>query len=119
MNPMAARATSSSRLSTRETLRGEAGAAVEGLGEVLGGDLRSQVASLLHHELEEGSRVVSLTQQTIADLLGAQRTSVTRTLQGLQRQGIIEIGYGHIAVRDHASLAKAAGRDHRATSPHG
>jgi CRP/FNR family transcriptional regulator, cAMP and macrophage regulator len=84
------------------------------LGEVLGGDLRSQVASLLHHELEAGSRVVSLTQQTIADLLGAQRTSVTRTLQGLQRQGIIEIGYGHIAVRDHASLAKAAGRDHRA-----
>jgi len=84
------------------------------LGEVLGGDLRSQVASLLHHELGEGSRVVSLTQQTIADLLGAQRTSVTRTLQGLQRQGIIEIGYGHIAVRDYAALAKAAGRDHRA-----
>jgi predicted ArsR family transcriptional regulator len=53
--------------------------------------------------------VVSLTQQTIADLLGVQRTSVTRTLQGLQRQGIIEIGYGHIAVRDHALLAKAAG----------
>jgi Mn-dependent DtxR family transcriptional regulator len=58
--------------------------------------------------------VVSLTQQTIADLLGVQRTSVTRTLQGLQRQGIIEIGYGHIAVRDHALLAKAAGRDDRA-----
>ena len=58
-----------------------------------------------------GSRVVSLTQQTIADLLGVQRTSVTRTLQGLQRQGIIEIGYGHIAVRDHAALAKAAESD--------
>ena len=82
------------------------------LEELLGGDLRSQVASLLHHELKAGSRVVSLTQQTIADLLGVQRTSVTRTLQGLQRQGIIEIGYGHIAVRDPALLAKAAG-DHR------
>lgn len=84
------------------------------LEEVLGGDLRTQVASLLHHELEAGSRVVGLTQQMIADLLGVQRTSVTRTLQGLQRQGIIDIGYGHIAVRDHASLAQAAGRDHRA-----
>jgi CRP-like cAMP-binding protein len=55
-----------------------------------------------------GARVVSLTQQTIADLLGVQRTSVTRTLRGLQRQGIIEIGYGHIAVRDYAALAEAA-----------
>ncbi len=84
------------------------------LEELLGADLRTQVASLLHHELKAGSRVVSLTQQMIADLLGVRRTSVTRTLQGLQRQGIIEIGYGHIAVRDHASLADAAGRDHRA-----
>jgi len=81
------------------------------LEELLGADLRTQVASLLHHELKAGSRVVSLTQQMIADLLGVRRTSVTRTLQGLQRQGIIEIGYGHIAVRDHASLAAAAGRD--------
>ena len=81
------------------------------LEEVLGGDLRSRIAALLHHELGPSSRVVSLTQQTIADLLGVRRTSVTRTLQGLQRQGIIEIGYGHIAVRDHAALAKAAGSD--------
>ena len=84
------------------------------LEELLGADLRTQVASLLYHELKAGSRVVSLTQQMIADLLGVRRTSVTRTLQGLQRQGIIEIGYGHIAVRDHASLADAAGRDDRA-----
>jgi CRP-like cAMP-binding protein len=84
------------------------------LEELLGADLRTQVASLLHHELKAGSRVVSLTQQMIADLLGVRRTSVTRTLQGLQRQEIIEIGYGHIAVRDQAALADAAGRDHRA-----
>ena len=84
------------------------------LEELLGADLRTQVASLLHHELKAGSRVVNLTQQMIADLLGVRRTSVTRTLQGLQRQGIIEIGYGHIAVRDLASLAQAAGRDQRA-----
>jgi CRP-like cAMP-binding protein len=84
------------------------------LEEVLGGDLRSQIASLLHHQLEGGSRVVNLTQQTIADLLGVPRTSVTRTLQGLQRQGIVDIGYGHIAIRDHAALAAAAGQARRA-----
>ncbi len=79
------------------------------LEETLGGALRSRVAALLQHELEAGSRVVNLTQQAIADLLGVQRTSVTRILRGLQRQGIIEIGYGHISVRDHAALATAAG----------
>jgi CRP/FNR family transcriptional regulator, cAMP and macrophage regulator len=81
------------------------------LEELLGGDLRSQIAALLHHELGTGARVVSLTQQTIADLLGVQRTSVTRTLQGLQRQGIIDIGYGHIAVLDNSALANAADSD--------
>jgi CRP-like cAMP-binding protein len=84
------------------------------LEELLGGDLRSRVASLLHHELQGASRVVSLTQQTIADLLGVPRTSVTRTLKGLQRQGIVDIGYGHIAVLDPAALAAAAGRPQRA-----
>ncbi len=84
------------------------------LDEVLGGDLRSRIALLLHHELEGSSRVVSLTQQTIADLLGVPRTSVSRTLQGLQRQGIIDIGYGHIAIHDSAALAAAAGRVRRA-----
>jgi CRP-like cAMP-binding protein len=84
------------------------------LEELLGGDLRSRVASLLHHELQGASRVVSLTQQTIADLLGVPRTSVTRTLKGLQRQGIVDIGYGHIAVLDPTALAAAAGRPQRA-----
>ena len=79
------------------------------LDEALGGDLRSRVALLLHHELQGASRVVSLTQQTIADLLGVPRTSVSRTLQGLQRQGIIDIGYGHIAVLESGALAAVAG----------
>lgn len=93
---------------------GERVAALQGrLQELLGGDLRSRIASLLDHELHGPSRVVTLTQQTIADLLGVPRTSVTRTLKGLQRQGIIEIGYGHIAVRDHAALAAAAGGGQR------
>jgi CRP-like cAMP-binding protein len=79
------------------------------LEQVLAGDLRSSIASLLLYELGGQTRVVTLTQQTIADLLGVQRTSVSRTLHELQRQGVVDVGYGHIAVRDVAGLAKAAG----------
>lgn len=88
------------------------------LEEVLAGDLRASIASLLLHELGGTARVVNLKQQTIADLLGAQRTSVSRTLHELQRQGVVDVGYGHIAVRDIAGLAKAAGLQppHRATA---
>ena len=78
------------------------------LEELLGGDLRSRIASLLNHELKGASRVVTLTQQAIADLVGAPRTSVTRTLKGLERQGIVDLGYGHIAVLDREALAAAA-----------
>jgi CRP-like cAMP-binding protein len=79
------------------------------LEEVLAGDLRASIASLLLHELGGTARVVNLKQQTIADLLGVQRTSVSRTLHELQRQGVVDVGYGHIAIRDIAGLAKAAG----------
>ena len=89
-------------------LSGRVAALQARLEEVLGGDLRTQIAALLHHEIQGAARVVNLTQQTIADLLGVPRTSVTRALRGLQRQGIIEIGYGHIAVRDQAALAASA-----------
>jgi len=95
-------------------LSGRVSALQSRLEEVLGGDLRSQIAALLHHELQGPARVVSLTQQTIADLLGVPRTSVTRALRGLQRQGIVEIGYGHIAIRDKAALAASVGRARRA-----
>lgn len=74
--------------------------------ELQGGDLRCRIASLLNHQLRGASRVVTFTQQTIADLLGVPRTSVTRTLKGLERQGIIDIGYGHIAVLDREALAE-------------
>jgi len=78
------------------------------LQELLAGDLRAQVASLVLHELTR-SRAVSLTQQAIADLLGAQRTSVGRVLRELEGQGILEVGYAHIAVRDRRALAGIAG----------
>ena len=66
------------------------------------------MASLVLHELTR-SKAVSLTQQTIADLLGVQRTSVGRVLRELEGRGILEVGYAHIAVRDRRRLAAIAG----------
>jgi CRP-like cAMP-binding protein len=71
--------------------------------DLLAGDLRAQVASLLVHESDlQGS--VTLTHQIIADLLGVQRTSVSRALRELSRLGVITSGYGHIAIRDRSAL---------------
>jgi CRP-like cAMP-binding protein len=78
------------------------------LEELLAGDLRSQVAALLLHQLAR-SKTVSLTQQTIADLLGVQRSSVGRVLRDLEQLGVLDVGYGHIAVRDRRTLAVLAG----------
>lgn len=77
------------------------------LDDLLAGNLRAQVASLLLHEATANPRV-HLTQQLIANLLGARRTSVNRVLQGLAREGIIELRYSQILVRDPDGLAAAA-----------
>lgn len=90
-------------------------AAWDRLEELLAGDLRSQVASLLLHE-RVGANVF-LTQQVIADMLAARRTSVTRVLGDLQRRDLIAAGYARISLLDRDGLAALAsagpGRDVR------
>lgn len=79
--------------------------------DLLAGDLQSQVASLILHESCD-PHPINLTQQTIAELLGVQRTSVTRVLRELVRRQVISVGYAHIAVTDRRALASIAfGRD--------
>jgi CRP-like cAMP-binding protein len=88
------------------------------IGDLLAGDLQSQVASLLLHESTRVSSV-ALTQQTIADLLGVHRTSVTRVLHELGRRGVIRVGYADIAVlsqRDLALIAEGGTEPIEATS---
>jgi CRP-like cAMP-binding protein len=82
-------------------------AAWDRLEELLAGDLRSQVASLLLRELGGGADVF-LTQQVIADMLGARRTSVTRVLGDLRRRRLIALGYGRITLLDRDGLAALA-----------
>jgi CRP/FNR family transcriptional regulator, cAMP and macrophage regulator len=77
------------------------------VGELLAGDLQSQIASLLLRESTRTSSI-ALTQQTIADLLGVHRTSVTRVLHELGRRGLVRVGYAHIGVISQRGLALVA-----------
>jgi CRP-like cAMP-binding protein len=77
------------------------------LVELLAGDIRARVASLLLHEAGEDG-ATALTQQLMAELLGVQRSSVGRVLAEFQRQGIVSRGYGGLQVRDRHALERAA-----------
>lgn len=77
------------------------------LAVVLAGDLQMQVASLLLYEAPI-TGPVSLTQQRVAELLGVQRTSVSRVLHDLARRGFVSVGYGRIGVIDRRGLCAVA-----------
>jgi CRP-like cAMP-binding protein len=51
---------------------------------------------------------ISLTQDTLADLLGVRRASITVTAQELNRTGITDHGHKHIVIRDHRRLEAVA-----------
>lgn len=51
---------------------------------------------------------LAVTQQTLAGLLAAQRTSVTAAMRGLEAAGAIRAGRGRVAVADRAALLRHA-----------
>lgn len=69
------------------------------LEELLAGPLDYQLASMLLH-LADDEGGVSVSQQTIAHLLGARRPSIARSLANLERRGFIEKHYRRIQVCD-------------------
>lgn len=73
------------------------------LEELLSGPLDQQLASLLHHSVDETGQV-ALSQELLAQLLGARRPSIARSLGNLQKQGWIEKRYGRIQVLDMPAL---------------
>ena len=75
------------------------------VSDLLAGGLDMQVASWVLREA--GTDGVSVSQQTLARLLGARRTSVNQSLRRFEAQGLIETGYRRIAVRDEARLTAA------------
>ena len=52
---------------------------------------------------------IKLSQQEIANLIGATREMTSSTLNGFRKQGLIEIEAKHIYVLDKKRLSKAAG----------
>lgn len=49
-----------------------------------------------------------LTQRTIAEMIGATRAAVNRTLHGLERRGVVELGEGGITIVSFDGLRHAA-----------
>jgi len=77
------------------------------LMEVLAGGLEAQVASVLVHRADHG--LVKLSQSSIAELVGGNRSSVNRVLKRLEEQELLLARYGEIQILDRASLEKIAG----------
>lgn len=73
----------------------------ERVSDLLAGPLEAQIASLLLHQpgLE-----VDLSQDTVARLLGVNRTSVNQALKRMAERGLVETRYRHIAVTDPSGL---------------
>jgi CRP-like cAMP-binding protein len=70
-------------------------------------DLRTQVVALLLDETEDRQTIVSLSQRTIAEMLGASRQRVNQILRGLERTGAVSLSYGRVEVLDRAALSTA------------
>ncbi len=72
---------------------------------------------LLHAQDRVGDRL-ALTQESLASLLGVQRTTVNAVAKLLQNQGLIAYRRGAIQVRDRGGLAQVACECHQAVESH-
>lgn len=73
---------------------------------LLGSSVEVQVARLLLSEHADNSVVIS--QGALAAMVGAQRSSVNRTLKDFQRRGIVEVEYRSIKILNAEQLKKVA-----------
>lgn len=80
------------------------------LGDLLAGGLESQLASILIREGRDTGEV-HLTQDHLADMLGAARTSVQRVLKSLEQDGLIELHYRRIVLADTTALVVLSGEE--------
>jgi CRP-like cAMP-binding protein len=62
-----------------------------------------------------GSDSMSLTQEFLAEMIGARRSTVTLTAGALQRAGTIEYSRGRVRIVDRQSLEDAACDCYRVT----
>ncbi|MGI9018441.1 MAG: Crp/Fnr family transcriptional regulator [Euzebya sp.] len=74
-------------------------------------DLAAQIATLLvdYRIQDNGVWMVQMPHQTIADLLGARRQSVSRVLGQMRRDGLVRSRYGSVEIVDLEATAALAG----------
>ncbi len=78
----------------------------ERIVESVEGSLSQRLARLLL--CEAVGNEVRVPQVTIAQMLGAQRTSVNKLLKGFERDGLVEIGYGVVFLREPSCMCEIA-----------
>lgn len=81
----------------------------ERLDELLAGHLDHRVAAVLLRRAratagDHRADRVDVTQQQLAQLLSVQRSSINEAMRRLEVRGLVERGYGHVLIRDHAGL---------------
>jgi CRP-like cAMP-binding protein len=59
-----------------------------------------------------GDRALPVTQETLADLLGVRRTTITRVVAALEERGLVRHRRGRIIVMDRAGLERASSPTH-------
>jgi len=74
------------------------------------GGLEAQIASVLLREADDQGEV-RMTQSQLADLLGAQRSSVQRVLKSLAGAGLIELHYRRIELVDRRGVVSLLDAD--------
>lgn len=74
--------------------------------EILGQSLSQRLARLLIEEAVDGELILS--QQTVAQMLGAHRTSVNHCLKRFEKAGLIRLSYGRVLLEDEAALREIA-----------
>lgn len=82
------------------------------LGETLAGTLDQRVAVTLLDQMD-GADVFGYSQTLLAELLGVQRSSVSRVLSQFQRDGLVDVAYRRVAVLEPAGLAAVASNQTR------
>lgn len=65
-----------------------------------------------------GDKMIHLTQESLAEMLGVQRTTVTAVTGALQERGLIRTHRGRVEVMDRPGLERAACECYRAVEDH-
>lgn len=74
--------------------------------QLLGRTLHQQLARLLLDEAVDDK--ILLPQRTLAALLGVRRPPLNKALKGLEREGVVEVAYREVTIRDSEALERFA-----------